>query len=171
MEQKLKRSEIIGCLFVWIAGTLLHFVYDWTNQNQIIGLISPVNESVWEHLKLLLFPTIVYSVFQYFYVGREYLNYFTAKLLGILSGMLVIVIGFYGSLAIFGKPITWIDIALFLIGVAVSFIVSYQFMVKRNVSEGVEILSFFILLLIIILFWAFTYYPPDFFLFKEVQNK
>lgn len=170
MNRKLKRSEIIGCLFVWAVGTLLHFFYDWSNKNPIVGLFSPVNESLWEHLKLLFFPTVIYTAFQYFYVGKKYASFFTAKLLGIISGMLLIVVGFYITLAIAGKPVTWVDITLFFVGVLVAYIISYQFIIRQKMPESVEIISFLMLLTIIVLFWGFTYYPPNFSLFKEIKE-
>lgn len=170
MEQKFKRSEIIGCIFAWVIGTLLHMLYDWTNQNQLVGLFSPVNESVWEHLKMIFFPIVIYSIFQYFYIGKEIPNYFTAKLLGILSGILVVIVGFYGTILVWGKPVTWIDISLFFIAIAAAYLVSYKTIQKFKGSEAIEILCFLIILLIIVLFWAFTYYPPDFFLFNEIKS-
>ena len=47
---------IAGFIFTAVFGTLSHFFYDWSNENVLIGLISPVNESTWEHMKLLFFP-------------------------------------------------------------------------------------------------------------------
>ena len=60
--KQLKRCIIIGTIFVLILGTLSHFFYEWSNDNQIIGLFSPVNESVWEHMKLVFFPMLFYSI-------------------------------------------------------------------------------------------------------------
>ena len=39
------------------AGTLLHFLFRWF-PNPILALVSPVRESVWEHVKLLYFPLL-----------------------------------------------------------------------------------------------------------------
>ena len=58
-------TEIISCIqgtalhFVLVAaflGTLNHFLYFLSGQSPIVALFCPVNESVWEHLKLLYFP-------------------------------------------------------------------------------------------------------------------
>ena len=54
-----------GILFTAILGTLSHFFYDWTGQGALIGLISPVNESTWEHMKLVFFPLLLSSSRQY----------------------------------------------------------------------------------------------------------
>ena len=53
---KIRNYKIFNTIFVFALGTLLHFVYDWSWQNQIIGAFSAVNESTWEHLKLIFFP-------------------------------------------------------------------------------------------------------------------
>lgn len=49
--------EGLGVFFLIIAGSLQHFTYDWSNQIPIVGVISPVNESVWEYLKLGFWST------------------------------------------------------------------------------------------------------------------
>ena len=37
-------------------GSLFHFIYEWSNCLSVVGIIGAVNESVWEHLKILLWP-------------------------------------------------------------------------------------------------------------------
>jgi Family of unknown function (DUF6512) len=49
-----RRLAIAAGVVIVVAGTLLHFVYGWSGQNALAGLVSPVNESVWEHTKLLV---------------------------------------------------------------------------------------------------------------------
>lgn len=41
----LKSNMILGTVFVLITGTISHFIYDWSGQNYILGLIFPTNES------------------------------------------------------------------------------------------------------------------------------
>ena len=48
-----KKYVVIGFFVVGILGTLFHFVYDWSGQMWFVGLFVPVNESTWEHMKLL----------------------------------------------------------------------------------------------------------------------
>lgn len=58
----LRHCTIIGIIFVMLTGTLSHFLYDWSGQNPVVGLFTPVNESIWEHMKLLFFPMLLYSL-------------------------------------------------------------------------------------------------------------
>lgn len=74
--------EIISTIFVMISGVLLHFTFGWSNNNVLIGTFSPVNESIWEHLKLLFFPMLITTIMGYFYEGKNICNYLCSKVLG-----------------------------------------------------------------------------------------
>ena len=60
---KMKKIFIWSAIIVSILGTLLHFAYDWSGQNTLVGLFTPVNESTWEHMKLIFFPTLIVNIF------------------------------------------------------------------------------------------------------------
>ena len=51
----LNKYMILGTIFVSVLGSLAHFFYDWTNNNAFVGLLTPINESTWEHMKLIFF--------------------------------------------------------------------------------------------------------------------
>lgn len=57
--------EIISLFWTLAAGNLLHFVYDWTGSSVAAALFSAVNESTWEHMKLLAVPWILFSLVEY----------------------------------------------------------------------------------------------------------
>ncbi len=59
-----RTNLICGILFTSVLGSLLHFVYEWTGENPLAALFSPVNESVFEHCKLLFFPALLYTLFE-----------------------------------------------------------------------------------------------------------
>ena len=62
MDKKLLLYLITGIIFTFLAGTLLHFAYEWSGTNFWVGLFAPVSESIWEHMKLLFFPMLIYSM-------------------------------------------------------------------------------------------------------------
>lgn len=66
-----KRYIVTGFLFVGILGTLFHFVYDWCGHARLIGLFVPVNESTWEHMKLLFIPMLIYIAICFQYVKKK----------------------------------------------------------------------------------------------------
>ena len=65
-QKSVFKFQIISTIFVIIFGTLLHFTYNWSNNNSLIGAFSAVNESTWEHLKLLFFPMLITIIIGYF---------------------------------------------------------------------------------------------------------
>ena len=61
---------IFSGIFVMILGTLLHFTYEWSGNNTFVAAFSAVNESTWEHLKLLFYPMFLTTIIGYFYLGK-----------------------------------------------------------------------------------------------------
>ena len=54
---------IIGIIFISIIGTLLHFMYEFSGHNKIVSLFAAVNESTWEHIKIALTPTFIWTLY------------------------------------------------------------------------------------------------------------
>lgn len=73
--QEFRRSVWIGFLWSIVFGTVLHFLYGWTGENRVVGLYAAISESPWEHLKLLFFPVLVYTVWEYIWVGHRWKGY------------------------------------------------------------------------------------------------
>lgn len=146
-------------LFVAITGTLLHFVYDWSGQNPVVGLIAPVNESTWEHLKLLFFPMLVYSLWEYVQLKDEYPCILSASALGILAGLLLIPTLFYTYSGIIGRNFTVIDILIFFIAVVVAFLVQYSYASSKNCLKNSK--AAWLLVVLMVAFFLFTGFPPS----------
>ena len=68
MEKNLPRRQMTGFLFTSILGTFLHFFFDLTGGNVVAALFSAVNESIWEHMKLLFFPMLIFSIIEYLFL-------------------------------------------------------------------------------------------------------
>ena len=158
--RQLKRYTIKGILFVSIAGTIAHFVFEWSGRNPVIGFFFPVNESVWEHMKLIFFPLLLYS----FYWNRQSREEFpcitSALLTGILMGTLLIPVFFYTYSGILGKNSPPLDIATFFISVIIAFTVIYRLTLTCSTSSFLFVLKLSVLILFIC-FLLFTYRPPS----------
>lgn len=167
MSKKLFRYEIIGFIFVSITGTLNHFLFEWLNSSTVIGLFCPVNESVWEHLKLIFFPYLIWTVTEYFLIEKRP-NFFYSKIKGIIISMIFIVSFYYTYSGAFGKESMFMDIFSFFAGTAIAFIISYEFMRNSKfgsrICESISIIGFII---IAALFFIFTFTPPLIPLFED----
>ena len=74
MNKKILKLEIIGFIFTSVLGTLMHFFYEWSNDNSIVGLFCPVNESPFEHLKLLFFPFLIWTFVEEIKLSQDKFN-------------------------------------------------------------------------------------------------
>lgn len=155
------KNNLLAFIIIGILGTFLHFTYDLSGENSIVGLFSPINESIWEHQKLLFFAVIFYSVFEYFLSEKKPKNYASATALGILAGILIIVMIFYTYTGIIGYNISFIDIALYYIGVLVYLIIK-NIVIKNHFfdSNTANLISLLFMVALGILFVLFTFYPP-----------
>lgn len=157
--------EIISTIFIMILGILLHFTFEWSNNNVLVGIFSPVNESIWEHLKLLFFPMLITTIMVYFYEGKKISNYLCAKVLGIILAIFFTIIFFYTYTGIIGTNFAIIDIGSFFIAVVLGQYVAYQKM--QSTSSCNNIIAIIILLLLYLCFFIFTFFPPYISLFKD----
>lgn len=170
MRKNLFRNEIAGFIFVSIFGTMGHFIFKWCDSNPIVGLFFSVNESVWEHLKLLFFPYLVWSVIEYF-ITERHAAYFLSKIKGVLSGMLFLVVFFYTYSGATGKVNTFFDVLSFFLGTAAAFVISYLSLKNKSTgSRAGEIISICLFILVAVLFFIFTFSPPLIPLFEDPQN-
>ena len=90
MGKRLFYWELAGALFTAAMGTLLHFVYDWSGGWGAAAAFSAVNESTWEHMKLLFFPMFLFSVVQVCCLGRNYPNFLAARGVSTVTGVALI---------------------------------------------------------------------------------
>lgn len=164
-KTKIKKYQIISTIFVCILGTLLHFTYELSGANILVASFSAVNESVWEHLKLLFFPMLLSTIIGYFYIGKNIPNFICSKTLGIIASMLFIIIFFYTYTGIIGKSIAFIDIASFFIAVILGEYLAYKLM--TNNFKCNNIVSTIILIAILICFILFTYFTPKIEIFRD----
>lgn len=170
MQKKLFKYSIIGFIIVSIAGSISHFVFEWSNYNTITGAFFPVNESVWEHLKLIFFPYLIWSIVQYFLLKKEN-GVLISKSIGVLSGMLAIVIFYYTYTGITGKSIDILNILSFFIGVSTAFIVDYYLIKSNKLNKDIyNTIAIAVFIIIGALFFIFTYEPPLIPLFKNPIN-
>lgn len=166
---KIKCYTIIGAVFTVIAGVIGHFVYDWMGESFVAGLFFPVNESTWEHMKLVFFPMLLYSLFAERKLKDESACISKAFAIGILAGTFAIPVIFYTYSGILGYNLAWLNILTFIVSVIIGFVVVYAVANNCDDDKGTVILKIIIFALVVS-FMVFSYYPPDIGLFNEDLN-
>ena len=127
---------------------------------------SGVNESTWEHMKLLFWPLFLFALIQrLFFKGQE--NYWCVKLAEILLGLVLIPVLFYTYNGVFGRSPDWINIAIFYISAALVFLFEWWVFKKDRLPCRNPWLAFATICLIGVLFVVFTFAPPQIPLFRN----
>ena len=166
MKKSIGAWQILGFGVVSLAGTLLHFLYEWLGEAVWISPFSGVNESTWEHMKLLFWPMFIFAVIQSFFF-KDMKNFWCVKLKGILLGLLLIPVIFYTYNGAIGKSPDWINITIFFVSAAVAYIFE-----TRKFNEETPVckrpkLAFSLLCIIALLFVVFTFKTPETGIFKD----
>ena len=167
---KMKKSiglwGLCGFAVVSFLGTLLHFLYDLSGESLWIAPFSGVNESTWEHMKLLFWPMLLFGVIQsIFFKNRE--DFWCVKLRGILLGLSAIPILFYTYNGAIGKSPDWVNISIFFISAAVVYIYETRRLRGGELSCRRPWLSFAVVCAIGLLFALFTFKTPEQGIFRD----
>ena len=123
VRRQLSKWELVGFVFVGVVGTLLHFAYGWFGGSRLVAGFAGVNNSTWEHMKLLFLPYFVFTMVQYPSFAEPYRNYFAVKAAAGLAGMLLIPLLHYTVAGMFGAPPAWLNMAIFFLADAAMYAV------------------------------------------------
>ncbi len=172
MMTKLLQWEIGGFFFIGLIGAALHFTFEMSNFSSMeVAYFSAVNESTWEHLKMVFFPGLVFALIQYTYVRDVVNNYIVAKVSGLLIMPLVIAVGWYIYAPILGRSYFPADLFLFYLAVFIGQWVSYKLLSRAPLEKKYTQYAIGVFLVIFAAFSTFTFYPPNIFLFEHLELK
>ena len=153
----MKKRFWIAFFLTALAGAGLHFVYELCPL-PIVGLFAPVNESVWEHLKLFFWPFLA-AAFVLTRGQADGQRAWSGFLLAELLMPLLCMGGFYTLTAGFGVEALWVDLALYAVTMAAGFRLAY-----RRMLDGTAAWSAGVLVIAVGLYGAalilFTMAPP-----------
>ena len=156
--KRIFKLEIASLIFCLIFSFVNHFLFEWTNNCMFLASFVPINESVWEHGKLLFMPFLFASFVLYPFLGDNK-NFIFAKSLPLVLCTPLMITFFYTYTGIIGSHVTVVDILMAVAIIIAMHIFSYKVLVKKG------LLSHHWLLLIVIvwfvMFSLFTFYPPN----------
>ena len=126
-----------------------------------------MNESVWEHVKLAFWPSLIWLLIEYLLIRKLTNNFLPSKTMGTCTMIALIPIVFYSYTSITGESIFAIDITTFIVAVIVGQILSYTFLKKNQFSRNTDKVALIILIALGIAFIVFTFYPPELPIFRD----
>ena len=166
MKRSISFWQYIGFIATSVGGTLLHFLYDWTGEGILIAPFSAINESTWEHMKLLFFPWFIFALIQR-RLFKDQENFWCVKLAGIAAGLVLIPVLFYTYNGAIGKSPDWFNIAIFFISAAVTFLLETRLFKNESLYCKSPLIAFAIICLIGLAFVLFTFVTPHIPLFMD----
>jgi len=168
MKKGLLRWELIGVFAIFILQSILHFAYEFTSIKGL-ALISAVNESVWEHLKIGFYGALLFYIVEYFHIGK-YPNFLFAKLISLYFIPIFIVVTYYTYTGILGKHFLLVDLLIAFVAGMLAQILSYKIITSPKDYSSLNFLSIILIIIAIITFTIFTFKPPHIPLFFDKTN-
>lgn len=147
-----KKLKVLGVVLAFLFCFPIHFLYD-KFPSFITSIFAPVNESIWEHMKILFGSILLSGVIQKISVVKKKLNYNNicfSNFIGAISSIPIFLIMFLPIYSIIGEnfPVT---ILIMLIAIIFAEIIAYIVMNKDDLHlENVTII------LVIIVYTIFT---------------
>lgn len=166
----LKKYEIFGAIFIIVFGSLLHFSYEWTGYWKPVALFAAVNESVWEHLKLAFWPALFWAFLESRLLPDHKSYFWASKAYAFAVPAIVIILVFYSYTSLLGHNYLILDICLFIAAIIAAQITSYKLLARKIEGKLFVYWGLVLLLVQIIFYGCFTYFPPKNFLFIEESS-
>jgi hypothetical protein len=171
-NDKLVRLTIIGGIFMALAGSALHFVYNWFGQSTLLGLLAPVNESVWEHAKLVLLPPLLWYCFVALSVRRGSTYELVGASAVVLWFMPLFQIAFYYSYAAIAHGDLFVmDIVDFVLTVVLGQALFYQLVTRLRCTRAGRVAAALSIVALAGIFAVFTVRPPHILLFMDSETR
>jgi hypothetical protein len=171
MNAKVKSWELIGIILIIGFGTTLHFWFEWTGYWRPMALIAAVNESTWEHFKMAFWPGLIFAIIEFPFLKKEVNNFLLAKALGLFTMPIVTMVLFYGYTALTGHHYLWADVIVFILSVVSGQLVSLKILTTpKPFNPAIKPLAAAALVVMILAFSLFSYYPLENFLFEHPEG-
>lgn len=160
---------LAGIPVLFVAGAILHFVYQISGESPIVALFAPVNESIWEHTKLVLWPMMLWWVLYDLFCGKQNeINrnkWYEGALFALITSLFSIPLLYYFYTGAFGVECFWVDILILLAALLFGQLLGLH--VYRNGRGICVTLVLGIFVALALLYGLFTFYPPHIPLFED----
>ncbi len=160
----------LSIIIIVTLGFIFHYLYQLTNQNFFIGMISPVNESVFEHLKLVLYPSLIWWTIFYI-INKDKINapiWFLGFFISSIISMIIIMNTYYLLKYGFNISSLIMNIITLILAVITGQLLGYFIYIKIN--NVIIMLPIILIITLIISFSCLTINPPKLPIFKDDLN-
>ena len=163
-----KKYFLFSSLLIVLLGVIFHFAYDFFNQSKYIAFIFPINESIWEHLKLIFYPSLIIDIFIFVKFNKP-IGYMGALAFSIFAGMIAVVGGYY-LYRIFVDDIAIVNILLYVISVVCMQGILFNYTKIKPIKYLTDRIGVIVLIIMFFFLTIFTYYPPKAEIFNDPSD-
>lgn len=153
--------DYLMILPLFIIGSIMHFVFEWSKHNRGVAVIAAVNESYWEHIKIAFWPVFILYLVEFALGGWAIDSFIPAKTVSLYVIVIFMISSVFAYKSIAKKNILALDISLFCVTIIVAQIVGTNLMLELDSSLSTILFSLIFLLAIFISFARFTLKPPS----------
>ena len=167
----LKKIKIISVIGTFLLCFLTHFLYD-IFPNSLFSIFFPVNESIWEHMKMLFTTILLFSIIEYFLIIRFNIkvnNYILSKFFEALLSIPIYLLLFLPLYYKFGE-VMFISISLMLIVIIIAAFINYKLISLKEFKSS-NIIGIILIIIAYIVFGYLTYKPIKTHLFFDTENE
>lgn len=154
----LKKVKILNVLFLFSLSFLWHFVYQLI-PFKLTAIFFPVNESIWEHMKIIYGTFIVVSIIQIIIckkfkinINNKYIEMITKAILGVIFYLII----FIPVYKIIGENMIFAISLMFITYLVMEF---FSIKILESPELNINILPIIIIILGFVLFGLLTFYP------------
>ena len=168
----LKKSRILAIFIIYILNFVFHFAYELF-PNTLFSIFFPVNESIFEHQKLIFSSFMFYGIIDYFITRKQEVTKTSFFLSLIVSAFSAIGIFLLIWLPIFyktGENMIVTFIVLF-IAIALSQVISYYILKHDFKSDYIPTLSIILIIITYVVAAYLTYNPPKYEFFFDTKDE
>ena len=166
----LKKWKVFSVFGTFILAFLTHFLYTWF-PNSLFSIFFPVNESIWEHMKMLFTTILLYEIIEYIILSIKQFkvnNFLFASFVTAIVSIPIYLIMFLPIYYKMGENM-FITISIMLIDIIIVQFINYKIL---NVKEfNLNILTIVLIIISYIGFGLLTYYPPENDLFFDPKEE
>lgn len=151
--------NIIGTIFIFLIGFIIHNLYEWF-PNTLTSIFAPVNESIFEHIKMIFTSYMIWILIKYFIFKKNNIKENSFVLKELLTTILSIIIFLAIFLPIYNKFGENLPLTLFIyfVSITISFIINYFFNIKKE-SRILNTIGVIGIIVIYIITTYLTYNP------------
>ena len=165
-NKKVIYITVLVSLIVFGLSALWHFIFAIMPTN-FMAIIFPVNESPWEHAKLLFFPAIIGYVILYYYYGKSKKNFLYGHAISLLVMPVVMFALFYGYRSIGIDEMLIIDIIITFIVIILGSYIGYRISHSERDYKNKSVITYTIPIALFILLTTLTFVQPKISLFQH----